>query len=207
MVRCFGASDLGHAHSKIEASEVLEIGSFEGASTCYLIDHADGEMELHCIDTWEGAAEHKLQEVDMSAVEGRFHKNTSAAANRCSYPVKVVVHKGRSDTELAKLIAEGHRSYFDMIYVDGSHFAHDVLSDAILSFPLLKVGGHMFFDDYLWRATFSATDPTSGPKIEIDAFLNVFYHKMRLVYSPNSQVVAEKTADSDYHNQNNPLSL
>ena len=38
----------------------------------------------------------------------------------------------------------------DFIYVDGSHQAHDVLCDAILSFKLLRVGGIVCFDDYLW---------------------------------------------------------
>jgi hypothetical protein len=34
---------------------------------------------------------------------------------------------------------------------DGSHRARDVLEDAVLSWPLLKVGGIMLFDDYLWQ--------------------------------------------------------
>lgn len=128
----------------------------------------------------------------MTAVEHRFHDNTSLATRRSPHPVKIFPHKGRSDDELAALIAAGFREHFDMIYIDGSHFAHDVLSDAVLAFPLLKVGGHMFFDDYLWTGTGDTIDPMNGPKPGVDAFLNVFYHKMRLIWSPNAQVVAVK---------------
>ena len=54
----------------------------------------------------------------------------------------------------------------------------------------------MLFDDYLWLGAGGggATDPMNGPKLGVDAFLNVFYHKMQLIWSPNAQVVARKLA-------------
>ena len=41
---------------------------------------------------------------------------------------------------------------FDIIYVDGNHTAQAVMNDYVLSWPLLKIGGIMIFDDYLYRA-------------------------------------------------------
>lgn len=38
---------------------------------------------------------------------------------------------------------------FDLIYIDGQHTILSVLRDFSLSWPLLKVGGVMIFDDYL----------------------------------------------------------
>ena len=37
-------------------SKILEVGSFEGRSTCYLIDTLSphGTLSVHCIDTWKG---------------------------------------------------------------------------------------------------------------------------------------------------------
>jgi predicted O-methyltransferase YrrM len=180
---------------KANPSKVLEIGSFEGASACYLIERCTADLELHCIDTWEGAVEHKRDKTNMSEVEQRFHSNTSIAIAAASRPIKLIPHKGRSDDQLARLLCHGFRSYFDMIYIDGSHFANDALSDAVLCFPLLKVGGLMLFDDYLWRGGAGDTDPMFGPKLGVDAFLNVFFHKMRLAWSTNAQVVAKKLAD------------
>lgn len=37
---------------------------------------------------------------------------------------------------------------FDVIYIDGEHEGPAVLEDAVLAFPLLKVGGIILFDDY-----------------------------------------------------------
>ncbi len=38
---------------------------------------------------------------------------------------------------------------FDLIYIDGHHTIQSVLRDYVLSWPLLKIGGVMIFDDYL----------------------------------------------------------
>ena len=49
---------------------------------------------------------------------------------------------------LPQLLDEDQK--FDVIYVDGSHFADDVLTDGINAWRLLKQGGIMIFDDLLW---------------------------------------------------------
>ncbi|KAF2420707.1 hypothetical protein EJ08DRAFT_529646 [Tothia fuscella] len=36
---------------------------------------------------------------------------------------------------------------FDFIYIDGSHVALDVLSDAVPCWPMLDVGGMLAFDE------------------------------------------------------------
>jgi len=183
---------------QINPTEILEIGSFEGASACYLIANCASKapIKIHCIDTWEGGVEHKRHGVDMTDVERRFLDNTKIACDRVPHRVELVVHKGFSNICLAKIIlSQNFQNYFDLIYIDGSHLAPDVLSDATLSFPLLKVGGTMIFDDYLWRGRLSQDDPLYGPKLAIDAFLNIYFRKMRIVWSPNSQVVARKISD------------
>lgn len=44
----------------LRPKRILEIGSFEGRSMCWLIEHcaAQNPLEVYCIDTWEGSAEH-----------------------------------------------------------------------------------------------------------------------------------------------------
>ena len=180
---------------QIKPTKILEIGSFEGASACYLIANCASKapIEIHCIDTWEGGEEHKRMVVVMTDVERRFLKNTKIAKERVPHRVDLVTHKGLSIICLAKLVAESFLGYFDLVYIDGSHLASDVLSDATLSFSLLRVGGTMIFDDYLWRG--SQNDPLHGPKLAIDSFLNIYFQKMRIGWSANSQVVATKVAD------------
>ena len=57
--------------------KILEIGSYEGASICYLIDtlslHHDA-FEINAIDTWEGGIWHKENKINMKLVEERFKK-------------------------------------------------------------------------------------------------------------------------------------
>ena len=54
----------------IKPKTILEIGSYEGKSACYLIDKlaANGELEIHCVDTWEGRIEKKAAGTDMKSV-------------------------------------------------------------------------------------------------------------------------------------------
>jgi predicted O-methyltransferase YrrM len=179
---------------QMNPSKILEIGSYEGGSTCYLITNcaSNKPIEIHCIDTWEGSIEHKRTGVDMTAVERRFLDNTKIACDQVKHRVELITHKGFSNICLAKILNQGLLGYFDLIYIDGSHLAPDVLSDAILSFPLLKVDGVMIFDDYLWRGRISKDDPLDGPKLAVDAFLNIYFRKMQIIWSPNSQVCAKK---------------
>lgn len=165
--------------SSVKPSKVLEIGSFEGRSTCYLIESGAGErdMEVHCIDTWEGGAEHT--KFDMAAVEERFRKNTALAIDTVPHDVNLVVHKGTSLAALTRLLSSGHASSFDLIYVDGSHRAPDVLADAVLAFNLLRTDGLLIFDDYLWSMEpLGEQDPLNMPKPAIDSFVNIYQRKL-----------------------------
>lgn len=186
---------------QINPSKILEIGSYEGASTCYLIQKltVHNPIEIHCIDTWEGGIEHQsggMAEADMNAVESRFNHNIKIATEKASNIPKIVKHKGLSDIQLSRLLAGGRRNYFDFIYVDGSHQAPDVLIDAVLSFCLLKVGGVIAFDDYLWSENLPyGKDPIRCPKVAIDAFTNIYARKTNIISAPLYQLYVEKVSD------------
>jgi predicted O-methyltransferase YrrM len=95
----------------------------------------------------------------------------------------VNVRQGFSINELSKLIAlkRDHPGY-DFIFVDGSHQAPDVLSDCILAFELLRKGGVMVCDDYLWSMERQGAEaPINSPKIAIDAFTTIFRRKIRII--------------------------
>jgi predicted O-methyltransferase YrrM len=186
---------------QIQPKKLLEIGSYEGASACYLIDTlaSQHDIELHCIDTWSGGIEHQeggTAETNMHAVEDRFHANMSVALSNKDKRIDLKIHKGASDKVLSKLIAEGKDNYFDFVYIDGSHQAPDVLTDAVLGFKLLKVGGVMAFDDYLW-AEKPVTDRSllECPKPAIDSFLNIYFNKMSVISAPLYQIYAQKTSN------------
>jgi SAM-dependent methyltransferase len=144
-------------------SELLEIGSFEGLSACYLLWRLP-EAKLTCIDTFAGSSENAAYGVSVAGLEERFDRNVALVdAGRVD---KLVGESGRI---LPQLVADGRR--FDLVYVDGSHHALDVLVDASLSWRLLTPGGVMIFDDYEWAKL--GTDPLLRPGAAIDAFLGI----------------------------------
>jgi len=184
--------------SQFKPKKILEIGSYEGASTCYLIEKLalDASIEIHCIDTWAGGIEHRDCAIDMAAVESRFLHNTALAISKVSMSVKLVLHKGYSDYSLAALISRNHGNSFDMIYVDGSHQAPDVLADAVMAFRLLRVGGIMVFDDYLWTEELSyGRDVLRCPKVAIDAFINCYFRKIKIISAPLYQLYVRKVEE------------
>jgi len=187
-----------HMFTVLKPSRILEIGVYEGASTCCAIQLVGSfrPLEIHSIDHWQGGIDHVEGAIDMASVEERFLRNTAGMRKDMPHEVRHEVHKGRSDRELAKLLVGGYENYFDFIYVDGSHQAADVMIDAVLSFKLLKVGGFMGFDDYLWAESLPyGRDPVRSPKMAIDAFLTANCRKFDYMDSPCSQVYITKTAE------------
>jgi predicted O-methyltransferase YrrM len=159
-------------------SKILEIGSFEGRSTCTMIEHFSkwGPLQVVCIDNWAGSPEH--QEFDMAEVERRFNRNINRAVASAANSVAVHKHKGSSVQVLSMLMKE-HQATFDLVFVDGSHQACDVLTDLILSYHLCAVGGLIVCDDYLWNnRPHGSQDLLSMPRLAIDAFAHIFMHKV-----------------------------
>ena len=159
--------------------QFLEIGSYEGTSTVWTLEHMleDGGC-LVAVDTWEGGDEHKKAATDMSVVEARFKRNIDIATAK--FPERRVEKlKMDSRTALAKMMTPA-QAQFDFIYIDGSHRARDVLTDAVMAFPLLKDGGIMVFDDYQWGDPTSATE---RPKVAIDAFTTIFADEFQIIHA------------------------
>lgn len=160
----------------ITVTNALEIGAYEGASTCFLIDHVapKNPFKLTVIDTWEGGDEHKASMTDMGAVRTRFLRNVSAACRKYPGRVDHTDMVGSSLNGLSTLIREGKEGTFDFIYVDGSHDPKDVIVDAVLAYRLLKSGGTIVFDDYCW-APGADCSISETPRIAIDAFLHMHW--------------------------------
>lgn len=165
----------------------LEIGSFEGMSAVWTIENmiSDGG-EIICIDTWEGGAEHVNNE--MVGAEDRFHHNITEV--RKKYPQRAVVSfKDTSTNALAALLTLDKSNFipFDFIYIDGSHLAKDVLTDACMAWPMLKKGGFMVFDDYVWKPEgFTLLD---RPKFAVDVFTSLFENELVIAHSGYQLIV------------------
>jgi predicted O-methyltransferase YrrM len=161
-----------------KVAKILEIGSFEGRSTCAMIEHFGQKARLcvDCVDDWQGSPEHR--QFDMAAVEQRFNRNIARAVGRVGNRIDVYKHKGKSAEILSALMKE-HLSSFDLVFVDGSHQPCDVLTDLVLSYHLCAVGGRIVCDDYLWNnAPHGSQDLLMMPRLAIDAFAHAFIRKV-----------------------------
>ena len=161
---------------------IVEIGSYEGSSALWFAEHLlDADGVIYCIDPWSDSEErYKL-----------YCENIAESPHRG----KIRTMRARSFDGLRDLLAQGVVA--DLVYVDGSHAAADVLSDLVLSFRLVRIGGLVLCDDYTWAdPRFGGDDIVGRPKIAIDAFTTIHARKIRLVRGlPLLQIAFEKTSD------------
>lgn len=114
--------------------KALEIGSFEGRSAVWMLENvltAPGST-IDCIDLFEPAEK-------FGDYHARFRANTAPWRER------ITEYPGRSYEQLKRLSGP-----YDIVYIDGWHSAFGALADGVMTWPMLKVGGVMIFDDYLW---------------------------------------------------------
>ena len=130
--------------------QIVEIGVYEGASTCFWSDfylnHPDSR--LISIDPFTGSEEHhaepekypELANLELIA-RGNIAKSTNAA--------KIEVLKGFSQFIYPELcLRHGAEPWIDVLYVDGAHDPTSVARDTVLYVPMVKQGGLVIFDDY-----------------------------------------------------------
>jgi predicted O-methyltransferase YrrM len=165
---------------------ILEVGSFEGRSAVWLLQRMyekHGGGELYCVDPFIATVT-EAQHGNMQQVRKRFLSNIEKA--RMLWPPTVFHHLEKpSVLALSELIPTMAGS-FDVIYVDGDHTAAAALTDLVLSLQLIKKGGIIIADDYLWD---KAKDILDAPKFGIDCFANTFAREMKVLpHLPNYQI-------------------
>jgi predicted O-methyltransferase YrrM len=149
----------------------LEIGSFEGMSTIWMLENilTNKESRLFCIDAWADWTDNAFV---------RFVSNI----NKTGLKDKVRIVKGDSSEELRMFPSE----YFDFVYVDGDHDEKAVIKDAISSFRVLKKGGIIAFDDYLLGIRYPDSPGSKAmngsTKKAIDYFMDVFSDEIEVIY-------------------------
>lgn len=166
-------------HEKVN---VLEIGCFEGRSTCWLdafFKRTHCPCRITSIDTFEGGEEHFAKDgtpiVALDALEDRFRSNTKHIAD-------LTVLKGFSRDMLFTLQPET----FDVAYVDGSHHAADALGDLVMAFFLLRKGGTMIIDDVGGGSQsneLTVANIRTTPRLAVLPFLDLFQERLRVVHS------------------------
>jgi len=163
----------------------LEIGSFEGRSACWLLENVlkDPSSRLTCVDPFVGESG-GLASSDIDAPAAPYEETFDHNVRAIGAADRVTKIRAPSAVALRTLPLGA----FDCIYVDGSHLAQDVLRDLVMSWDLLKDGGVLAIDDYVWKTT---REPLATPRPAIDAFMSIFYGEY-LMLEQGSHVMLQK---------------
>ena len=162
--------------------QVVEIGSFQGMSACWLLDNilTHPTAKITCIDLY-------------------FQQHFKGNIVKTGAADRVIELEGYSQDLLINLATE----YYDVAYIDGCHKPTSALQDAILSWRLVKVGGLMIFDDY--EFTFPDS-PEQDTKIGIDVFLEMFGSQLEVVHK-GYQLIVKKIGNQSLGEEQTLLSL
>jgi predicted O-methyltransferase YrrM len=135
--------------AETKSRSIAEIGVFEGHTSVEIAKVLNGVGELHLFDRQDKVADVGKR---ISALGFRNFK-----AFGCSYKTL-----DSYNWHLAKLIEKHDAPIYDYVFLDGCHtFAVEALA-FFLCDRLLKVGGHVDFDDYEWTL---AGSPSMNPRV------------------------------------------
>jgi hypothetical protein len=157
--------------------EYLEVGVYEGMSALWMLDNVLTSDTAHLtgIDPFLGDYEQRFRE----------NLELSGASE------KATVIRGFSQLVLRDLTPDS----YDIIYIDGSHATKDVLEDAVLCWRLLRKGGILIFDDYLWVGLGFHCEFDSAadyPKPAIDAFATCFKDEIEVMHNSSQLIIRKK---------------
>lgn len=119
-------------------NNILEIGSYEGRSSIFFL-RIFVNSQIFCVDTWSGSDEH--QNYNFNIIEKNFDINTNIHQKN----KRLIKIKTCSNDFFDK-----NSEFFDLIYIDGDHAFDQVKLDIYNSWKILKSGGYLILDDYLW---------------------------------------------------------
>ena len=166
---------------------ILEIGTYAGTSLIEIIKQIPNSRGT-AVDLWENYDEidknnlvnkdilnqrafrdslNILKTIKENNIEDLFYSNVRAVGLQD----RIRAIKGNSADVLMNMIKQNEM--FDFIYVDGSHKCLDVAIDLCLSWKLLRNGGIMAIDDYLYSLeTNSETNVLEYPFHAVNHFLD-----------------------------------
>lgn len=179
-------------YKKQEEVKVIEVGVFVGGATCWFLENvlSGPKSYIVAIDTFEGSPEYKSS-LNFKSVEEEFQNNIKKTKRED----KVKKMKMYSREALVKLNqSKSNIENFDIIFIDASHEGADVISDAVLAWTLLKPGGVMIFDDYIWG---KLNKKYFTPKPAIDSFIYLYTPYLDVIH-PGRQMFVQKRSPDKY---------
>jgi predicted O-methyltransferase YrrM len=122
-----------------KAIHYLEIGVWHGASLHWMAQRVLTHAEARGIgvDSWQDRPP-----------EFRGMAEVEKACRRKLEPFQNILLFKANSTDWLRTAYFSMKDRFDLVYIDGDHSASACIQDAVLSWPLVKPGAMLAFDDY-----------------------------------------------------------
>jgi predicted O-methyltransferase YrrM len=175
---------------------MLEIGSYEGRSTVWFLENLllHKNSTITCVDPWMDYSQNEKSLITYDNKDSEWKFGTNGVEEVFRYNIessgfseKVIIEKGLSNVILPNLITKNKE--YDIIFIDGNHVAPFVLMDSVLSWNLLKPGGILIFDDYLWMPD---SYKSLTPKLAVDSFIEVFEDYVEVILDKYRKAIKKK---------------
>lgn len=167
-------------------NRIVEIGVFEGSTTFWMADNITPHNPNLMIDAIDPHVGSNDMSEDFNVVQQNFVHNLNACQHKNVNYIKDFSKRG-----LMYLIQDGVKA--QLIYIDGDHKAGEVLTDLVLSWEILEVGGVILCDDTTtWKyidhnGTSSAQ---MSPRLAVETFIQCNWHKIRILSLPDGSQTA-----------------
>ena len=165
---------------------IIEIGVFEGGTTFWLSDNlskTNKSSQIYAIDPHVGSND---MSEDFTVIKENFEYNLAV------HPAKNVNYiQKHSKDGLLDLINMGVKA--ELIYIDGDHRAAEVLTDLVLSWELLTVGGIVLCDDtttWKYKDTNGTESAQMSPRLAVETFIQCNWHKLNVLSIPDGAQTA-----------------
>lgn len=159
----------------IKCDFALEIGCFEGLTTCFICDYLlNPGGRVICIDPLQDEyltenidEEAKKINMEFNMFKGQYDRFIHNTKNKPVELKRITSSQAFADPDF-------YAYKFDFIYIDGDHRKVPVYEDACRCWEVLQPKGHILFDDYQYKP-----ETASG----IDKFLRNYSGQFDVVLS------------------------
>lgn len=165
--------ELFELYGRDKVKNVLEIGCYEGRATIFICENIlQNKGNYDVVDTFRGTLEETGMKNTAERLETDNFIENNFKHNISFHPeINFSINKGYSQYILPTLVEQGKQ--YDFIYIDASHKTDDTFVDAYYAHKMLKPGGMIVFDDFLWKDP-NDPHPVSSPELGIKMFFSVY---------------------------------
>jgi len=129
-----------------DGGRFVEVGSWKGRSTAFLgvaIINSGKKIQLDCVDTWRGSAEH-TKDHDLITNRGNLARVFATNVGEVGHVISMIQ---KPSTEASRLYDDAS---LDFVFIDADHSYEAVMDDLRSWLPKIKPGGVIAGHDYYW---------------------------------------------------------